>query len=328
MMQQSSLSESKPAISWKEGSQLALPKGGAAGGIVNGLLVLAGGTYWEGGQKVWLDQVIAYDCAHDRWIDLPPLPKALGYGAGAVWKNQLYYLGGAGPDRAKETSYCLRSIDGRYRWEPFTALPQALCYAQAEVVENTLYLCGGAAHPAKLETAAAALFALPLAGKPATWTSLAPVPGPGRALFALTGCQGKLFLFGGCYASAQGEVVNLQDACAYDPASNLWRRLKPVPAPTRAWSASAWNDRYLFLLGGYTTSNQAGVPGGKFEEQVLRYDTKRDEYEAVASLPKGVADISFHKWNNAFYGAGGEPGMKRRAPWTFIGEIKQTHERP
>jgi N-acetylneuraminic acid mutarotase len=149
------------------------------------------------------------------------------------------------------------------------------------------------------------------------------MPGEGRAVFAAAVCGGKLLVFGGCTADAKGNVRNLSSAYGYDPSLNRWSRLKDVPVPTRGWGASAADQRYVYLFGGYSVSESSGsgsAQEGQFENRVYRYDTVRNEYEETTSMPHASSDISFHYFDGAFYGGGGEPRMKARSPWIFIGK--------
>ena len=315
----------KTVIVWSQGADVALPKGGYASGVVNGRLILAGGTYWKNGQKLWLDEVVAYDLKQDRWDSLTSLPKPLASTAGATRNGEFYLLGGAGAELAEEAGYRLVHKVESYSWEKFTTLPTPFCSGRAEIVGDTLYIIGGAKHPTKLETASASVWALSLSGQSSSWKSVAQMPGQGRALFASTVHEGKIYVFGGMSGDAKGQRVNLQSAYQYSPSSNQWRSLKDPPTATRAWSASSSDRRYIFLFGGYSTPLD-GLPGsfsrGKFESRVWRYDTVQDDYQEVEPLPHAVCDVSFYLFNRAFYGAAGEPGPGARAPWTFIGNIE------
>jgi hypothetical protein len=64
-------------LRWKQGKDLLLPKGGYGSGFLDGKLVVAGGTHWKDDKKLWLDEVVAYDAAGDKWETLTPLPKPL-----------------------------------------------------------------------------------------------------------------------------------------------------------------------------------------------------------------------------------------------------------
>jgi N-acetylneuraminic acid mutarotase len=318
------LATAGPTLNWKQGKQLTLAKGGYASGILNGKLLLAGGTHWKDDKKTWTDEVVAYDPDRDQWKPLPSLPKALAYAASAVDEEAFYVLGGVGPTRSERTGYRLNRQGGGFRWEEFTQLPVDRSYSKAVVLDGQLFLVGGSESVDDLSKASRALFSLSLKRSNTTWKTLREMPGEGRAVFAAASCDGKLYVFGGCLAD-RGGVRNLVSAFRYTPGADHWTRLRDVPIPTRAWSASSADGRFIFLFGGYSSPAQAAAaaPGGQFERRVYRYDTRLDTYEEMSPLPFPNADMSFHFWRGAFYGAGGEPLQKARAAWTFIGQLQE-----
>lgn len=317
-------SMSGPGIHWAQGAELPRAKGSYSSGIVNGRLVLAGGTYWKDGKKEWLDEVAAYDPVEDRWSGLPRLPRPVGYAASVAKDDVLLVLGGCGPNQQERAGHRLKLANGKYRWEQFTTLPFDRCYAQAVVLGTNLYLIGGSATVSDLSTASKTLWKWPLKDERPEWKMLDAVPGEGRAIFAATGCGGKIYVFGGCYINGQGELHNLKSAYEYDPMLDRWKRLKDLPLATRAWSATSFDDRFVFLFGGYSTSLSADIGVGvthSFESKVYRYDVRLDRYEEMEAMPHANADISFHWWNGAFYGSGGEPGPRMRSAVTLIGRV-------
>lgn len=315
------ISSTDSILRWKQGKDLLLAKGGYGSGILDGKLILAGGTHWKDDKKVWLDEVVAYDPGRDRWEILTPLPKPLAYGASTVHDGVFYFVGGAGPENAERAGYRLRKLKGKYRWEQFTTLPMDRCYSKAAILNNELFLVAGADSVADLSTASSILLSASLSEPKPAWKTRSPIPGEGRAVFAAATCNGKLYVFGGCNADA-GAVRNLASAYRYDPAIDRWSRVKDTPAPVRAWSASSPDKRFIFLFAGYSspTPSDPTIPKeGQFEKRVYRYDTLDDEYLEVSPLPHANADISFHFFKGVAYGAGGEPKAKVRSPWTFIG---------
>jgi N-acetylneuraminic acid mutarotase len=316
------LSAAGPVLNWKEGKKLTLAKGGYASGIFNGKLLLAGGTHWKDDKKLWTDEVVANDPSRDQWETFRPLPKALAYGASATDEAAFYLLGGAGPERPERAGYRFRRQGGTYRWEEFTQLPLDRSYSRAVILDGQLFLAGGSDSVNDLSKASTALLSLSLKKPQATWKSLRPMPGEGRAVFAAASCNGKLYVLGGCLVD-DGDVRNLASAYRYDPATDQWTRLHDLPAATRAWSASSGDSRFIFLFGGYSSSadSNAKLQSGHFEKKVYRYDTKLGIYQEMSPLPFANADMSFHFLKGAFYGAGGEPVQKARAAWTFIGEL-------
>ena len=46
---------------------MPLPRGGCAVGVLDGRMILAGGTYWSEGRKIWSDRVDFFDPVANRW---------------------------------------------------------------------------------------------------------------------------------------------------------------------------------------------------------------------------------------------------------------------
>ena len=318
------LSGAGPVLQWKQGKQLILAKGGYSSGILHGKLLLAGGTHWKDNQKLWTDEVVAYDPVRDHWESFPPLPKPLAYGASAADEDVFYFLGGAGPEKPERAGCRLKRQGSTYRWEEFTQLPADRCYSRAVVLGEQLFLVGGSESVSDLSKASTTLLSLSLK-KPAPWKTMRPMPADGRAVFAATSCDNKLYVFGGCLVDRK-TLRNLASAYRYEPETDQWTRLRDLPAPTRACGASAADNRFIFLFGGYSAPNDqsSAAEHGQFEKRVFRYDTKLDTYDEMPSLPYANADMSFHFLKNAFYGAGGEPQQKARAAWTFIGQVQSS----
>lgn len=307
---QSTCSVPPPILEWESRAPLPSPRGSYVSGFVNDRLVLAGGTVWRDNVKRWLDDVAAYDPIADAWETLPPLPRPVGYAAGATADGSLYVLGGDGPDAPEPACFRLRTADGGYRWDEIPPPPAHRSYAQAVVVGDELYLLGGSETFSDLTTASSDVFKRSLARDESPWEPVSPIPGDGRAIFTAAVAGGSIYVFGGCNADADGRLQNLRSAYAYDPAADRWRKLAEAPVPTRAWSAAALDERYIFLFGGYSGDTDAT---GRFESRVYRYDAELNRYDEMPAMPSPNCDIAFHLWRGAFHGAGGEPGPKRRS---------------
>src|SRR3954462_6626358 len=111
-----------PRLSWREGKPMPRAKAGAATALLGDRLVLAGGTYWESGQKHWISEVDAYDMAKDEWRSGPPLPFPLSYGACVRSERGLELLGGW--DGARLHKQCLTLDEGMTKWIPSGTLPE------------------------------------------------------------------------------------------------------------------------------------------------------------------------------------------------------------
>ncbi len=107
--------------------------------------------------------------------------------------------------------------------------------------------------------------------------------------------------------------------------ANVWRRLRPLPQPNRGCSAVALDDRHIYILGGYTASQQEAAgkpPDFGFSPAVLVYDIAADRYHNATSLPVALMGIDFFVMGDALLGAGGEDRLRGRSPRTLVGRLE------
>ncbi len=70
-------------------------------GVSGGALVAAGGANfpdrkpWEGGKKVWYDTVFVLEKPDGQWKVAGKLPRPLGYGVSATWRDRVVCVGGS-----------------------------------------------------------------------------------------------------------------------------------------------------------------------------------------------------------------------------------------
>ena len=292
-------------VEWRERAAMPLPRAGYMAGTDGRRLLLAGGSYWEAGRKIWSDRANWYDPATDRWQPAASLPAPLSDAAFASFEGGIYIFGGGEAGHVRRDALVLR--DGTWHALPAWSLPAARLYAAAAVLSDRIYVVGGLPAAGDYAGATATVWSRPLRGN-AGWRVDAEIPGPRRVHFALAAHGGRLYLFGGM-TQRGGELVNLSDADEYDPAIDRWRVLSDAPIACRAWWAVPWQNRIL-LLGGYTD---------RFVGDIYSFDPKSDRYTHFGTLPRPVADARFVVAAKQILTAGGESGPKIRAPWTWVG---------
>lgn len=290
---------------WKEMSPMPEPRSGYVAGSIRGRLVLAGGTYWDGDNKIWSRRTDFFDPDKNKWISGPDLPSPLGDAAAVSHDGRMYVFGG-GSDGAVGNSALV--FDGA-KWSaaPRWDLPAGRIYAVATAAAGRIFVVGGLAKAGDIANAETTVWSRPIENGAAPWTTHAAIPGPRRSNFGLAASNGKLFLFGGVTATTSG-FANLDDAFEYDPGADRWKALPRLPVARRAWFALAAGRRIL-LYGGYTNT---------FETDIFEIDAATGAASLAGSLLKGVADARFVLVDDAVISAGGESGPKIRAPWTIL----------
>jgi N-acetylneuraminic acid mutarotase len=122
--------------------------------------------------------------------------------------------------------------------------------------------------------------------------SLAPVITP-RQEVAVAAASGRLYLIGGLAGSAVLSSVE-----EYDPRTNRWRLVAPLPAGVHH-AAAVTIGHHIYVIGGYRS------PGFTPVSSVFRYDTTLDQWSAEAALPSPRGALAAAAIDGKIYAAGG-----------------------
>lgn len=292
-------------ISWSRGVDIPLPRGGYYAAWYQGGLLIAGGTYWKDGKKLWTNSVTHYGPLRKGWVEWPPLPMTLAYGVTAQVNGRLYLIGGM--DNEKLSLDVFR-LDGR-RWTRIGKAPEGSIYGSATVVGKRIYVLGGGDSNTDLTTATNHAWSFePIIGR---WEKLDPFPGKPRVVHAVVALGKSIYLFGGATQSKGEPLIDLDDAYRFDTVTKKWTKLASMPQPSRAMGAVVAGGA-IYLIGG---------SGPKILDTVYRYQLKSDQYQLVSHLPSPLLDAKFFFHSGRFYGATGEDRPGSRFPGLYIGRL-------
>jgi hypothetical protein len=116
------------------------------------------------------------------------------------------------------------------------------------------------------------------------WTEKRPVPGvAGRLAASAVALHDQVFIFGGYVVDAQGGETTVSDLNVFVPVENRYYRGKDIPVPVDDAVVGLYRDRYIFLIGGWSTS--AGGGKGDAVRNVQVYDTDKDTWIQAAPIP-------------------------------------------
>jgi len=273
-----------------------------------GVAVLQGRIYVAGGfrqDRSSANTVEVYDPALDRWTMAAPMPQGLNHPAAAVAGDRLYVLGGDNGSGAVATNYEYDPRSGV--WTTKAPMPTARSAPMAAVIGNRIYVAGGAPDQAgrtleAYDPANDSWTSLPpmptgrnhvaggaiggklyvVGGRPpltlavmevfdpstANWETRAPMP-TGRSGHAAAVVNGCLYVFGG-EGNPNATSGVFSQAESYDPGSNAWTTLAPMPSPRHGVGAAAVGNR-IYLPGGgsvqgfgaVNTNDEFVVPAGR-----------------------------------------------------------------
>jgi Kelch motif len=116
------------------------------------------------------------------------------------------------------------------------------------------------------------------------WTEKRPVPGvAGRLAASAVALHDQVFIFGGYVVDAQGGETTASDLNVFVPVENRYYRGKDIPVPVDDAVVGLYRDRYIFLIGGWSSSAEGGKGGAVRNVQI--YDTEKDVWMQATPLP-------------------------------------------
>ncbi|HSJ03673.1 MAG TPA: hypothetical protein VK956_14530 [Verrucomicrobium sp.] len=332
LMTVASLSAAPPApLAWERLPSLPDPEGFASmyAGVSHGALLAAGGANfpgkrpWEGGTKVWYDDVWVLPQPDDVWQKVGTLPKPLGYGVSATWGDEMICAGGSHAAGHVAEAFALRWQDGKLTTRPLPALPKPCANMSWAVVHGTLYVSGGIEKP----DATAALntfWSLDLKQPTATWQELPACPGPARMLAVAGSWDGVYYLFGGAglQAGPDGKPARLwhKDAWSYKPGQG-WTALPDMPRVVVAAPSPAQSTSQGLVIASGDDGSRVGFkpetahPG--FPKESLLFETSSKTWTSAGATPFSLATAPTTTWRGGEVIVSGEarPGYRTPQVW-------------
>lgn len=252
--------EKLPSLPPSPGQQIQPGLAGPFAGVHRDALIVGGGANfptkapWDGGAKVWWDDVFVLEALSSgapRWTGRTfKLPRPLGYGMSFSTPEGVVCVGG------NDAEACYREVF-LLAWDPgaktlatsaLPPLPQPLANMAGAMIGRTIYVAGGQ-HAVKDATPSNCFWSLDLSrrGRPAEfrWQVLPPWPGLPRILpvAAANSAGGRVYLFSGRVPQPGQPTKILTDAYAYDPGRQTWQTLRNINGEGRGggdgWSAMA-----------------------------------------------------------------------------------------
>ncbi|MGC1788716.1 MAG: kelch repeat-containing protein [Terriglobales bacterium] len=116
------------------------------------------------------------------------------------------------------------------------------------------------------------------------WTEKRPVPGvAGRLAASAIALHDQVFIFGGYVVDARGGETTTSDLNVFVSYENRYYRGKDIPVPVDDAVVGLYHDRYIFLIGGWSTAAEGGKGGAVRNVQV--YDIDNDTWTQATPLP-------------------------------------------
>lgn len=241
-----------------------------------------------------------------RWDIRAPVPDARTEVSATTDGSLIYLIGGfaAGTGGRPSAPRTMWIYDpGSDRWTAAGQIPQGVNHAGFVAVSGKLYIIGGFREVSFSPTGAVRIYDL----TSREWRDGAPMPTP-RGALAVAVLDGRVHAIGGNgprgselpphehgAARSDGSVGTHE---AYDPATDTWTRLAPMPTPRNHLGAAVIAGR-IHALGGR-------IPGDMELTVHEVYDPVTDSWATAPPLPTGRSGIAVIAHQGLIYVFGGE----------------------
>lgn len=314
---------------------VASPFAGRSG---SALLVAGGANFpdkkpWEGGKKVWHDQVYALEQREGKWIPVGTLPKPLAYGVSATYNDRILCVGGSDADAHSRSVFQLRYRDSTLTTEPLADLPTPIANACGSIVDGVLIVTGGLERPDATEcqgqTWALDLRTPSSQSSTPEWRALAPIPSAARMLSTAATDGNSLWVLGGVTlrAGPDGKPVReyLRECWKLEldrtSLTGHWSRQADLPTALAASPGPAIvQDGYLWVFGG-DDGTQVGTGPSEhrgFSKRIFALNLKENRWsESSQVLPVARVTVPLTSWSDGWVISSGEakPGIRSAEVW-------------
>jgi len=214
------------------------------------------------------------------WEERAPMPTARYAHSSVTVDGKIYALGGStSATTAEVMSAAVEVYDPTTdTWEAREPMPTSAIYFGVAAIGRRIYRVGGIELPDTSATLVDTLTAYDVDAD--TWTDLEPLPVAAGYLTA-TELDGKLYAVGGATMDEGGYGISTL-VRRYDPTTNAWTEVAPLPSPRASHGAAAVGGK-LYIVGGQEdtsgTTNKVSV-----------YDPTTDTWSDVNS---GVSQVLY-----------------------------------
>ncbi len=230
---------------WSYGPPLPMPMHHTMAAVVDGRLFVIGGEFEGAGTgrpPVYLDTVYELDAANGAWLPRASMPTARSGGGSAVIDGKIYVAGGRPPRGHDFAVYDPRTDE----WTVLPDVPTARNHLGVGAIDGKVYVAGGRFGGGVGSEMTDVLEIYDPTTN--TWSRGAPLLEP-RAGVAAVVARGCLYLIGGEGNENDPRGI-FENNEAYDPATDTWHRLAPMPLPTHGLTGAAFLNDLIYIPGG------------------------------------------------------------------------------
>jgi N-acetylneuraminic acid mutarotase len=268
-----------------------------AGAAINNTLFTVGGGICNacvgfGGGEV--PTVETYDTSSGAWYSKGPLQTARFGSSSSTVNGKVYALGGTSGNQSQPVSTVEEYDLGTDVWSVKTNMPTPRWKLTSSTVNGVIYTMGGGTSGNQCVPTGAVEAYDPVSN---SWTTKQATP-TARWGAASDVINGQIYLVGGSQACPQNNVIVSAELDVYDPGTNAWTVLKPMPTPRWDLAAASANGKF-YAIGGWDPINQKAL------DTVEQFDPATSLWTTKHPMPTARSGLVALTINAKIYAFGG-----------------------
>ncbi len=267
---------------WAKKKPMGLPSHHVAFTEYHGKIYAFGGFVLpQTGPAAWvpINNAWEYDPQADTWKALAPMPMKRGSPLAAAVGDKIYVIGGAStrpgtndtsidPTHPQLVLGTVEEYDpATNSWRERSPMPTARNHAAIGVVNGRIYVAGGRVGAAFIAPSTDISVVEEYDPATDTWSpALARMP-TARSALAAGVIGGRIVIAGGEFQDPT-MMATFRVVEAYDPASNTWATLPPLPVSRHGLAGGVIGNRF-YVVGGDVQSSGTGIEVSTPESEYL-----------------------------------------------------------
>lgn len=257
---------------WAKKKPMALPSHHVAFTEYNGKIYAFGGfVYPTSGPAAWvpINNAWEYDPANDSWKALAPMPSKRGSPVAVAVNDKIYVIGGVtllpgssntalSFDTPQQVVGTVEEYDpATNTWRERSPMPTPRNHASIGTVNGKIYVIGGRVGAAFIGLATDVSVVEEYDPATDKWSAPKARMPTARSALGYATINGKIYVAGGEFQDPH-MMATFRAVEAYDPATNSWSTMPPMPVSRHGLAAGAIGNK-LILVGGDVQSSGTGV---------------------------------------------------------------------
>ncbi len=282
---------------WTIGKEMPTNRTEITAAVVDDKIYVIGGADYRADGAVNIVEI--YDPNTDKWTSGAPLPYSLDHAPSVVYNDKIYVIGGFLQDKIT-TDKVLIYDPATNEWTEGTPLPDPRCCHVAEVINGTIYAISGLDFD---HNPVATNFAYHIEND--TWVEKSPMPeknGPKHHASSAV-VDDKIYVLGGRLFGngvpneINDALTNLDDNMMYDPKTDKWTSMDPMPIRRSGFAAESLNGE-IYVFGGQMADG-ANI-------NVERYDPITNKWSVEPDMKVDRSGLAVAAYNDKIYVFGGQ----------------------